>query len=475
MQLQCILTLTLVQNILVFTITLWLNAMFDRTILNFFNRWAASRNRKPLVLRGARQTGKTTAVKLWGKNFESFLYFNLDLSQDLKLFEQAQSFDLLLESLFFTRNESRSGQRCLIFIDEIQNSPKAVAWLRYFYEEAPDLFVIAAGSLLESAIDRHISFPVGRVEYYVLRPLSFREFLKATGENRSAEIMEKLPLPDHAFEPILTQFAKYMVTGGMPEAVAQYAENRDFILLKSVFSNLITGYIDDIEKYAKRGSQLKILRHTANSIFGEAGKRIKFSGFGESNYGSRDIKSALEMLQKAFLIHLVYPSTDWKLPALPSMKKSPRLHVFDTGLLLHSQGLQHRLLQGGVANVIWKGTMVEHMVGQEILAGYTSPLDQLRFWTREKKQSNAEVDYILATVEGMIPVEVKSGPTGRLRSLHQFMDMADHNKAVRLYAGPVRVDNVKTISGKPFQLLNLPYFLAGKLGSYIDWFISGRQ
>jgi len=446
--------------------------MFSRSILLKFNQWAGQSNRKPLVLRGARQVGKTTAVDLWADQFDQYLYLNLELQEDRALFERELGFEERVESIFFYKNAIRDKGKTLLFIDEIQNAPQAVKELRYFYEKAGNIFVIAAGSLLESLIDRHISFPVGRVEYQVMRPLSFREFLEASDETQVIRIFDQIPMPNYAHERLLKLFHRFAFIGGMPEIVKVYLDTRDLNRLKPVYESLIVSCLDDVEKYASNQTQSAVLRHIIRNAFFKAGSRITFQGFGKSNYRSREMSEAFAVLEKAMLLHLIYPTTHTQPPLLADRKRSPKLQLLDTGLVNYFAGLQKDLFQSADLNNVYKGKIAEHIVGQELLAVNTSVLHGLHFWVREKKQSNAEVDFIVPFGDYLIPIEVKSGAAGRLRSLHQFIDQAPHPYAVRFYSEEVCIDTVKTIGGKPFFLLNLPYYLVNRLDDYLDWFLN---
>ncbi|MFO7888749.1 MAG: AAA family ATPase [bacterium] len=445
--------------------------MFERSIFTIFNKWVEKKDRKPLVLRGARQVGKTTAVNIWAKKFDNYLYFNLELPEDRQIFEQDISFEELVESIFFNKNIVKGKGTTLIFIDEIQHSPQAVTLLRYFYEKTPDLYIMAAGSLLETLIDRHISFPVGRVEYRFMRPLSFFEYLKAIEENQASELLTSIPVPEYAHVRLMKLFNRYTLMGGMPEIVRVYKQKKDLTQLKSIYDSLITAYMDDVEKYASNPNRAKVLRHIIKNAFYEAGNRITFQGFGKSNYRSREISEAFTVLEKALLLHLIYPTTKVHLPAEPNQKKSPKLQLLDTGLVAHFAGLQGELLQTTNLDQIFRGKIGEHVVGQEILSSNTSALYRLSFWVREKKQSNAEIDFVIPSKHGLIPVEVKAGSVGRLRSLHQFMNRTNHPYSIRIYKEKLSIDTIKTISGKPFYLLNLPYYLSGRLYDYIEWFV----
>lgn len=445
--------------------------MIERTILKELELWAKKSDRKPLILRGARQVGKTTIVNIFAAQFEQYIYLNLDKPEDKLLFEREISFQDLLTSIFFLKNKHKKANT-LIFIDEIQNSPKAVSLLRYFYEEAPNIYVIAAGSLLESIIDNTISFPVGRCEYKILRPLSFYEFLKGIGENEAADIIDKIPIPDFAHDKLLKLFHRFALIGGMPEVISRYGATEDIKEVESVYESLIISYLDDVEKYSKTYGMINVIRHCIKNSFKEAGKRIKFEGFGNGPYRSKEVGEALRALEKALLVNLVYPATDITIPIIPNTRRSPRLHFLDTGLVNYFSGIMGELLLTNDLCSQYNGRIAEHIVGQEILSGSFSPLKTLNFWTREKKQSNAEVDYIIQYKNYIIPVEVKYGKTGTLRSLHQFVNSSDHNFAIRLYSGKMNIEKSKTPEGKEYKLLNIPYYLSSSLDMYIEYFVN---
>jgi len=444
--------------------------MFKRSILSALTEWSEKPHRKPLILRGARQVGKTTAVSILAESFEQYIYLNLELEEDRHLFEQGYTAQELFEAICFLKNKDPQKNQTLLFIDEIQSSPEAVAVLRYFYETLSHLHVIAAGSLLESLLDRHISFPVGRVEYLRMHPLTFEEFLGATDEIQAVEMLHRIPMPVFAHAKLLKLFHRYTLIGGMPEVVQRYAESKNLSRLKSIYENLITAYLDDVEKYANKDSKAAVIRHVIQSAFYEAGNRIKMAGFGQSNYSSKDISEAMAVLEKALLLRRIYPVTSTQLPLTPNLKKSPKLQWLDTGLVNFFSGIQTEVFGSNDLNSLYGGRIIEHLVGQELLASHDSMLFSPYFWVREKRQSNAEVDFVLAHRNCVIPIEVKSGATGRLRSLYSFMDQAEHHWAVRLYAGPLNVETVQTLQGKEYQLLNLPYFLAGRLEAYLEWF-----
>jgi hypothetical protein len=183
---------------------------------------------------------------------------------------------------------------------------------------------------------------------------------------------------------------------------------------------------------------------------------------------------ALRTLERAMLIYLLYPSTSTDAPIIPDLRKSPRLQFLDTGLINYFVNLQSYFYKIGDLHSFYQGLLAEHIVGQELLAIDIKKPGKTSFWIREKKQSNAEVDFIIPYKEYIIPVEVKAGKTGALRSLHQFIDISNHPYAIRFYAGPLEKTRARTPEGKPYTLLNLPYFLAGKVYDYIVWLIDQK-
>jgi len=434
-------------------------------------KWAKRSNRKPLILRGARQVGKTTAVEIFSKQFDQYIYLNLEISSDRRLFERNYLIDELVQAIYFEKNKKIINGRTLIFIDEIQNSSGAISMLRYFYESFKNFYVIAAGSLLESLIGRQINFPVGRVEYLYMKPLTFNEFINASGDNALKEVLYKIPFPDFAHQKMLKYFYRYTLIGGMPEIVSNYFTSQNIVELKPVYESLLRSYIDDVEKYARNDTLARVIRYSIENCFYHVARRIKFEAFGRSNYKSREISEALKTLEKAMLIYLIYPSTGTKLPIMADLKKSPRLHIVDTGLVNYFAGLQKELFDTEDLNNVYDSKIAEHIVGQELISINNSIADKVSFWVKEKKQSNAQVDYIIPYEKYIIPVEVKSGKAGRLRSLHEFIDLTSHNYAVRIYSGKLKVDEVQTVKGKKFYLLNLPFYLAGNINKYLSWFL----
>ena len=443
--------------------------MIQRLVNEKLLKWKGSTKHKPLILRGARQVGKTSLVRLFANHFECFVELNLEREKNKKLFEIDDVNDILNAAFLLTNKQHVEGST-LLFIDEIQESPKAIQMLRYFYEERPDIYVIAAGSLLEFALKEVPSFPVGRVEYLYLYPLSFQEYLDGIKHKLGLDALHQIPIANHAHSVLLDLFNDYAIIGGMPEIVAEYIKHKDLSQLNSLYNSIWQTYKDDVEKYGKNNTIKSVIRHVIDKSPYEQ-DRIKFANFGGSNYRSREVSEAMHSLDLAKVIRLVYPTTNTAPPALPNTKKSPRLQFLDTGLL--NQILQ---LQGGMIPLqdlsdFHKGRIIQHLVVQELSSINNQNANVPPFWVRESKTANSEVDIVYQHQQYIIPIEVKSGKTGKLRSLHQFVEKTNHPYAVRLYGGEFAIEETKTPGGKPYLLMNMPYYLGTKIPKYLEYFV----
>lgn len=441
--------------------------MFKREIIVRLEQWMNDSRRKPLILRGARQVGKTTVVNEFGRQFENYLSVNLEKKEAASLFELNIPLKDLLPLLFAHCGKIRREGKTLIFIDEIQNSAKAIALLRYFYEELPEIYVIAAGSLLENLVDVHLSFPVGRVQYLALRPCSFREFLGAIGENALLTILDKPELTVAFHDRLMGLFNVYTLIGGMPEVVQLYAERKDILSLETVYETLLQGYRDDVEKYANGRQLPEVIRFILKEGWHKAAQTITLGGFAGSSYNAREVGEAFRLLEKAMLLELVYPTTATEVPATPELKRMPKLIWLDTGLVNYAAQVQKEVLGAKDIMDAWRGMIAEQIVAQELLT-LTDKVSQKRnFWVRGKNESSAEVDFIWVQDSMVYPIEVKSGHNAHLRSLHSFMDRSSQTVGIRVWSQPYAVDEVKTINGKEFKLINLPFYLVGKLDAVL--------
>jgi len=394
-----------------------------RSILQKLLAWKNQKRRKPLILRGARQVGKTWSVIDFGKlSFKGKVHV-VDLEKHLdwhRIFSGNLAAGRILSELEILLNEKIIPGKDLLFLDEIQSCPRAITALRYFYEECPKLHVIAAGSLLEFAM-KEISFPVGRVQFLNMVPMSFPEFLQATGKTAAADILlsalQKQPDSVHAL--LLEELRRYLFIGGMPEAVLAYARSGKMRDAFEVQAELANAYRQDFAKYAPY-SDKRCLNSVFSSTARSVGQQIKYTHLAEG-FTIPTIKKAFDLLGLAQVIRKVSSSSPAGLPlGASASERKFKAHLVDVGLMQHLCGMPidieyHRsdLLS------IYRGAMAEQFVGQEFVA---AGQEELYYWSREAKSSSAEVDFLI-TINGRIhPVEIKSGASGRLRSLHLLLE-----------------------------------------------------
>ena len=441
--------------------------MFKRKILEKLEEWKNADRHKPLILRGARQVGKTTLVNEFGSHFENYLYFNMERNENVKLFEMDINIDDLVSMLFASLGKIKKDGKTLIFIDEIQNSPKTIALLRYFYEQRPDLYVVAAGSLLENLIDVKVSFPVGRVQYLALRPCSFYEFLGAINKNELLAILSQKPELTVAFhEQLMHQFNQYAIIGGMPEAIQQYAETKDVVAIEDVYETLVQAYKDDAEKYVVGNKLTDTVRFILSYGWAFAGETITLGNFANSGYKSREVGDVFRLLEKAMLLELVYPVSSTQMPVIPETRRMPKLIWLDTGLVNYQAGIRSEIIGSTDMVDAWRGHIAEQITAQELLALEDRVGQHRAFWA--KPNNGAEVDFVVSHDSRLYPIEVKSGTNSHLRSLQVFMDSSNVDVAIRIWSKPYSVDEIKTVNGKTFKLVNLPFYLIGRIHDILN-------
>lgn len=388
--------------------------------------WKNSPTRKPLIFRGARQTGKTYTIKKFGnENYKNFVVADFEKRPELnEIFSgtlDPREIVQQLERIFGSRIQSPDT---LLFFDEIQRCPRAIMALRYFKEEWPELSVIAAGSLLELAMSE-ISVPVGRVTYLHMFPLSFAEFLVALNETLLAEYLEKNwgPTDDVIHKKLLGLVRKYACIGGMPEAVNRYVSTGSLLEACQVHAEIIESFRDDFSKYGKK-IPVQYLQKVMSQIPRFVGQQIKYVKLDQETR-SRDIKLALEFLEKAKIAHRVLATSAAGLPLGASAADATFKAIFlDIGLMQTLCGVNWNMIPDKEDFLsINQGALAEQFVGQEILASQPcNKNEELYYWKREGKNAQAEVDFLLAYQGGVAPVEVKNASSGRLRSLHLLRD-----------------------------------------------------
>jgi predicted AAA+ superfamily ATPase len=443
----------------------------DRHILTELMDWKNSSNRKPLILRGARQVGKTTVVRHFAQTYKHFIDLNLEKTDDKFFFNGNDNVRDIVDAIHIEKGLHPDWANTLLFIDEIQESPRAIHLLRYFYEELPKLHVIAAGSLLEFAMGNVKSFPVGRVSFLHMFPINFQEYMKAEGNSRALEGLKQIPVPDVAHETLMRLFHDYVIVGGMPEIVSSYVRDHSVSSLPGIYESIWATYREDVTKYASNDKERRIMRHLMDYAPFVVDQRVTFQNFGNSGYKSREVSEAFRQLDNARVVQLIYPTTNLQIPILPDLKKSPRIQFLDSGLLNHVLGIQSEMIGLADLHDAWRGAIIPHVVTQELISLSTNHYQKPVFWVRQKTQSQAEVNLVYRHGETIVPIEIKSGSKGKLRSLHQFIEKAPHGFAVRMYAGKFFVENSVTPGGEPFLLMNLPYYLGTMLPQYISWFL----
>ena len=443
--------------------------MIKRLILSDLHEWKEKRNRKPLVIRGARQVGKTTLVKEFAREFDAFVMLNLERPDDRRIFDAANTPAKIMEILRLTRLAGMADlkdKKILLFIDEIQSEPKAIGMLRYFYEDMPELHVVAAGSRLQGLFKTGVSFPVGRVEYMSMRPCFFSEYLNGMGYEGLSHIVENGETEPGLHDQLMDFFRRYALVGGMPEIVDEYSVKNDIAALSPLYNSLLQSYDEDVEKYAVSPQQAAVLRHLLRRGWNYAGQTISFNKFGGSSFTSSAVHQAFELLEKAFLVKLDYPTTSVKAPLQEALSRSPKLIWLDSGLVNFSAGIQVEYLSDTSLTDIWRGHAAEQIVGQELWRALDRNYQDCQcYWVRDKKGSDAEVDFAMQIGGKIIPIEVKCGQNSHLRSLQSFTALdGAHDLGVRIWPGPFSVDEVKNvISGSTYRLINLPFYLTSSI------------
>ncbi len=384
--------------------------------------WKNRARRKPLILKGARQVGKTWSVKSFGKElFNETVVIDFEKTPDrCSAFNESLNPRSILQSLEIAERKKIIPGKTLLFLDEVQKCPRALMSLRYFYEELPELHVIAAGSLLDVILDS-FPFPVGRVQYLTMYPMTFFEYLTALGNDTAAEIVSSKPgkVPNATHTALLSELKTYCMVGGMPESVKTFIETGSLLESLNVHDELIQSFLDDFRKY-----EVKVNSRCIEQVFTGVSKNVA----GQINYSrlSDDftqptLKKALEVLVNAKIVHRIDSVGRLELPLdIQTSSRKFKALMLDIGLWQRASGMPvDNVIREKNLMDIYRGALVEQFVGQELIANNHDPL---YYWARNAKSSSAKVDYILLKEGGMYPVEVKSGSTGSLKSLHLALE-----------------------------------------------------
>ncbi len=410
-----------------------------RKIDKELEKWKAESKRKPLLIRGARQVGKTHTVRQLGKKFESFIEINFEENPRLKvLFAGELNPISICENIAAIFATNITPGKTLLFLDEIQACREAIVSLRFFYEKMPGLHIIAAGSLLEFALSEIPTFGVGRIRSVFMYPLSFSEFLIGTGNQQLLynKIRESTPYKpiNEALHARLTDLTrKFICLGGMPEVIATYIETGDLHRCQMLLDDLIISVQDDFAKYQKR-TPASILIEVFQAVVFQAGQKFVFAKASEQAY-HRQAKEALRLLMTAGIVIPVIHSASNGIPlgAEANLKKQKML-IYDTGIFQRLMGLnlEEFLLSGGF-DAINKGNLTEQFVGLELIKSESCyQIPSLYYWHREARSSNAEVDYIIPVAQKIVPVEVKAGTKGSMQSMYMFLREKNLDRGIRI-------------------------------------------
>lgn len=409
----------------------------ERKIFQSLISWKSSKNKKPLLLRGARQVGKTYIIRKLGEKFKYFIEINFEMEPEVKsFFKDNLSPDIICTKLSAYYNIPIKDGESLLFFDEIQACPEALHALRFFYEKRPKLHVIAAGSLLEFALEELSSFGVGRIQSLFMYPFSFNEFLMALKKDTLIKIKSEAsplkPIDDVFHKQLNDLLVKFLIVGGMPEAVKTFIETSDILEVQNVLDNITNSLEDDFVKYKKRINTSR-LKDVYLSVIHQTGSKFNINKSSVSgNHGQK--KEALDMLVMAGLCYKVYHSSANGIPLAAEKNQSKyKVIFFDTGILQRSLKLDiGDFFTAENLNQINKGSIVEQYVGLEIIKNsFSNSKPELFYWNREKRGSSAEVDYLIEKKSSLIPVEVKSGIQGKMQSLFMFLELKNQKNGVR--------------------------------------------
>jgi predicted AAA+ superfamily ATPase len=428
---------------------------FHKENKKYLTEWYNRKDRMPLLVRGARQVGKSYAIKAWAREHlgaENLLEINLEERPQLKsIFEKDLVVERIIDDLnLYTGFDLRAPNK-ILFIDEIQYCPQAIMALRYFYEKAPEIAVIGAGSLIEFVLKK-ISFPVGRIESLYFTPVTFFEFIDALGRGDFVKhlIQSDLntPVPELIHRELLDLLTRYYRVGGMPKAIATYVETQNYNKVSEIHHNLLQTYRDDFAKYGEK-IDWGVLRHTFSKIpFFVCKGKIIFAKIDQDTKAEKT-RAALELLNYAGLIYHIYATSGGVLPLSTNARLDNfKLLFLDIGLLQHALGYDwQRLAPETELTDICEGQFAEQFVGQELIAAKTRHSKYaLHYWDRNKPGSNAEVDYLIEYDNRPTPIEVKSGSKGTLRSLRQFIaEYAPQNAIVLSQRNIEMMEDIKLI------------------------------
>jgi predicted AAA+ superfamily ATPase len=444
--------------------------------------WLMGSRRKPLVIRGARQTGKSTLIRTFAKNSDrKLIEINLeDHRSSLRPAMETGHFEEALAALvriagWDFRKDPGSH---FLFLDEVQTIPSCLQLLRYFYEQLPDLAVVAAGSVLEFTLnDKEFSMPVGRVEYLHVAPLTFKEFLDAKGLHdlkRSLEVASPwtpyAPTMDQHTR-LLTALREFFLIGGLPESVLASRE-KGLLEATAIQRNIIASYRDDLQKYPTTAHIRSIVRDVFDRSPIQIAKKTKYSSL-SPGHTSRDVRKALQLLLDAGVLLATTHSHGNGIPlgaeSDPDVRK---LFYLDVGLLCCAFGLAARDIPSPETTAfVNEGVLAEQFIAQELSASEPGIRKPLYYWLREGKADNAEVDFLWAFGKNIVPLEVKAGASGRLRSLNEICRSKSFSYAIRFDTNLPSLTTIQLTSELTYHLLSLPLYLASEVNRIVEEYL----
>ncbi len=429
-----------------------------RLLLQELIKWSKRPSRMPLLIRGARQIGKTYVVEQFAAaNFNHHVTINFELFPEYKTCFDTLQVDKIIQQLGILTGQAIIPGQTLLFLDEIQECPEAIRALRYFKEQLPELHVIGAGSLLEFALSQaQFRMPVGRVEFLYLYPMNFTEFLYALGEDQLVDFLKNVSLtdtiPSALHEHGLAQARLYMLLGGMPAVLQSYLVEQDLQRVQALHMQLLATYRNDFGKYASLNAQT-YCQAIFNKMPDLIAKHFKYVDVDPALDG-RSLKNALNLLVKAGIVSPVKMTQATGLPLNVHVnEKKFKLLFLDLGLVKAAGKLSAEVLMNTQFLDVRSGALAEQYVGQQLLTlspSYTE--GELFYWQRDVRGAQAEVDYVIAYNEHIIPLEVKAGSAGRLRSLQMFLQEKQSPYGIKISTDPLKVE--KNIIHLPIYLLN---------------------
>ena len=398
----------------------------QRKLQHFLDNWYSSTERKPLLVRGARQVGKSHLIREFSKRFEYFVEINFDMDKTANIFfPDTINVEKICEKLSYYKETPVIPGKTLIFLDEIQDCPNALKALRYFKELMPELHIIAAGSFLEFLIEK-IGVPVGRVEFMHVYPMSFLEYLDAVGESILHDSIVNNKLIDVLHNKLLEHYKVYTLIGGMPEVVHSYVKHKDLLRCQKIQSDIINAYLQDFNKYAKT-KQIDNLNIIIDRIPNVIGNKLVLTKF-DAPMSAYNVKQCINLLKMAGLIYQCTHTSAQSLPLSAGKKHNKyKLYFLDVGLLQNMLGVKLKDWIVEDAFAAHRGLIAEQFVAGELMAySDESKFSELFYWHREARSSNAEVDFVIEIDGKVIPIEVKSGDKGHLKSMQLFLQ--SHSK-----------------------------------------------